>query len=96
MEPIDIAAIERHARQLRAQEIQRLEGLFVERAKVYGLLLGNSVLSLLETVGEVIRPLFSWNPQERTRRPAGSAFLARINDGVRTLFSWNPRKHHSA
>lgn len=63
METIDIPAIERYARQLRAQEIQRLEGLFAERLKLCAVLLGRSALSLLESVGEILRPLFSWNPR---------------------------------
>lgn len=68
MEHIDIAAIERRARQLRAEEMQRLQGLFAERARLYGLLLGHSLLSLLEAVGEKLRPLFSWNPQDAADR----------------------------
>lgn len=65
MESIDIPAIERYARQLRAQEIQRLEGLFAERTRLYALLLGGSLLSGLEFVSEKIRPLFSWNPRAK-------------------------------
>lgn len=63
MGPIDIPAIESYARHLRAQEIQRLQGLFGERLRLYALLLGNSLLSLLEAIGQVVRPLFSWNPR---------------------------------
>jgi hypothetical protein len=95
MESIDIPAIERYARQLRAQEIQRLEGLFAERARLYALLIGGSLLSLLEAIGEVLRPLFSWNPQDPKKRSASPSLLVRINDGARALFAWNPRKHHS-
>ncbi|HJW23690.1 MAG TPA: hypothetical protein VJ576_02230 [Rhodocyclaceae bacterium] len=65
---IDIALIERRARQLRAEELQRLQGLFAERARLYGLLVGHSLLSLAEAVGEKLRPLFSWNPQEGRER----------------------------
>lgn len=95
MDSIDIAAIERHARQLRAQEIQRLQGLFAERVRLYGLLLGHSLLSLAETVGEALRPLFSWNPQDKKELSAGRPLFMRLNEGARALFSWNPRKEHS-
>jgi hypothetical protein len=94
MQPFDIPAIERHARQLRAQEIQRLQGLFAERARLYAVLLGHSLLSLLEAAGSILRPLFSWNPQD-TARPAGPALLARANRGARALFAWNPQRRHS-
>lgn len=63
--PIDIIEIERYARQLRAEEMQRLEGIFADRLRLLALLLGNTLLSLLEAVSEKIRPLFSWNPQAR-------------------------------
>jgi hypothetical protein len=63
--PIDIAAIERHARQLRAEELQRLEGLFAERIRLYAGLLAGTLLSLAMRLGELLRPLFSWNPQAR-------------------------------
>jgi hypothetical protein len=90
MTPIDIPTIERQARALRAQEIQRLQGLFGERLRLYALLLGNSLLSLLEVVAETLRPLFSWNPQAQQAK-SGHLVLARLNRGVRALFSWNPQ-----
>ena len=94
MNPIDIPAIERHARQLRAQEIQRLEGLFAERLRLYALLLGHSLLSLLEGIGELLRPAFSWNPQEETGRSA-PALTVRLNRAARALFAWNPQSRRS-
>lgn len=66
--PIDIIAIERYARQLRAEEMQRLQGVFAKRLGLLAVLLGNTLLSLLEALSETVRPLFSWNPQHR---PAG-------------------------
>jgi hypothetical protein len=63
--PIDIATIERHARQLRAEEMQRLQGIFAERGRLYGVLLVRTLLSLLQALSKIIRPLFSWNPQAR-------------------------------
>ena len=65
MLPIDIAAIERHARELRAQEMRRQQGIFAEHLLLYGRLLGHSLLSLAQTVGKILRPAFSWNPQRR-------------------------------
>lgn len=62
---IDIAAIERHARELRAQEMQRLQGIFAERLRLCALLLGHSLLSLLTGISKMLRPVFSWNPQRR-------------------------------
>lgn len=63
--PIDIVAIEQHARQLRAEEMQRLEGLLAERIRLLALLAAGTLLSLVEGAGEIIRPVFSWNPQHR-------------------------------
>lgn len=90
MTPIDIPTIERQARALRAQEIQRLQGLFAERLSLYVVLLGNSLLSLLEVVAETLRPLFSWNPQAQPAK-RGHAVLSRLNRAARALFSWNPQ-----
>lgn len=95
MNMIDIPQIEREARALRAKEIQRLQNLFAERLSLYTVLLGNSLLSLLVTAGELVRPLLTWNPQA-TSLPNGSALLARLNRGARALFSWNPQNKRSA
>lgn len=94
MNPIDIPAIERHARQLRAQEIQRLQGLFAERFSLYAVLLGHSLLSLLQSIGELLRPAFSWNPQEQAER-SSPALSVRLNRAARALFAWNPRSRRS-
>ena len=95
MNMIDIPQIERQARALRAQEIQRLQNLFAERFSLYFALMGNSLLSLLASTGELVRPLLSWNPQS-TSLPNGAAVLVRLNNGARTLFSWNPQNKRSA
>lgn len=63
MAPIDISAIERRARELRAAEMRRLEKLVAERMGLCALLAARSVLGALETVAAALRPLFSWNPQ---------------------------------
>lgn len=94
--PIDIPAIEQRARQLRAEEMQRLQGLMTERLRLLGVLAAHSLLDLAEGTGELLRPMFSWNPQDpvwfgdTARRQ-----LARLNHGLRRLFSWNPRRGHS-
>ena len=64
MYPIDIPAIERQARELRAAEIQRINGLFAERTQLLTRLAARSILAGAQTVSEMLRPLFSWNPQE--------------------------------
>lgn len=93
MTPIDIPTIERQARALRAQEIQRLQGLFAERLSLYVVLLGTSLLSVLEALANALRPVFSWNPQEVSAKP-GRSVLAKLNRGARALFSWNPQRRH--
>lgn len=90
MNPIDIPTIERQARALRAQEIQRLQGLFAERLSLYAVLLGNSILELFSTVAERLRPAFSWNPQELSGKIT-PAIGVRLNRLARRLFAWNPR-----
>lgn len=94
MTPIDIPSIERQARALRAQEIQRLQGLFAERLRLYALLLGHSLLSLIGFVADSLRPLFSWNPQPLSGA-ARPTLGVRLNRLARRLFAWNPqpRRH---
>ncbi|HNJ75706.1 MAG TPA: hypothetical protein PLE72_03000 [Azospira sp.] len=98
MEQIDIAAIERRARQLRAEEIRRIEGLFAERLCVTGRLAAASLFSGLLALAELLRPMFSWNPQDRVAPTRSSrpkiALHVRLNRAVRALFAWNPEVHH--
>lgn len=68
MERIDIQAIEREARAMRAAEIQRLQGLFAERVSLYAALMGHSLLNGLVALGEIVRPLLTWNPQDKNKR----------------------------
>jgi hypothetical protein len=63
MAPINIPAIEQKARQLRAEEMQRIEGIFSERIGLYGKLLAGTVLTGAIALTELVRPLFSWNPR---------------------------------
>lgn len=64
MTHIEIIAIERQARQLRAEEMRRLSGILAERMNVYFRLLGGTLVSLGSLLSEILRPLFSWNPRE--------------------------------
>ena len=63
MLPLNIAAIEQEARKLRAEEIQRIEGLFLARMLVYGRSLLATAGAGLTVASIGLRRLFSWNPQ---------------------------------
>jgi len=63
MAPIDITAIEREARRMRAEELRRINGLISERLALHGRLLANTALTVLAAIGAGLRLLFSWNPQ---------------------------------
>lgn len=93
MYPIDIPAIERQARELRAAEIQRMNGLFAERTHLLTRLAAKTAAAGAHAISEMLRPLFSWDPQASSGLlPAGFApAVRRINDAARTLFSWNPQ-----
>jgi hypothetical protein len=97
MYPIDIPAIERQARELRAAEIQRMNGLFAERTLLLTRLAASSILAGAHGISEMVRPLFSWNPQERpTSLSANFApAVSRLNNAARALFSWNPQERRS-
>lgn len=91
MSPYDIAAIERRARQLRAEEIRRINGLFAERMCVMGRLAAATVFGGILALAEALRPLFSWNPQERVERAPATRQAAQAE---RRLFAWNPEVRH--
>lgn len=95
MEKIDIAAIEREARALRAQEMQRLQGLFAQRLRLVALLFGHSLVSGVVAAGNLLQPLFSWNPQDRAAAGVGISLAARGNRLLRRLFAWNPQHRRS-
>ena len=99
MPPLNIAAIEQEARKLRAEEMQRIQGLVSARLRLYGQLLGATALSGLTALSESLRPLFSWNPQEQTCRTEasnqGRAVLTRLSRLGRRLFAWNPQARRS-
>ncbi len=62
MTHIDSVAIEQHARRLRAQEMQRVQGLMSKQMKLYGHLLAATVLQAMIAVSDGLFKLFSWNP----------------------------------
>ena len=93
MRPIDIPAIEQEARELRAAEIHRINGLFAERVELLAKLATASTVAGAHAASEMLRPLFSWNPQDHATSSAHS--IARLNDVARALFSWNPQDRRS-
>lgn len=97
MYPIDIAAIERRARALRAAEIQRITGLFAERTALLVRLAAGSARAGLLALSEVLHPLFARNPQQPSapRAKRGGPLLTRLNRAARSLFAWNPQSRHS-
>jgi len=64
MTRIEIVAIERQARQLRAEEMRRLSGILAEWMNVYLRLLGRTLVSLGSLLSKIPRPLFSSNPRQ--------------------------------
>lgn len=64
MDYIDIIAIERQARHLRAEEMRRLSGILATRSSLVLGLMGRSLAVLGRALSEALRPLFSWNPRE--------------------------------
>lgn len=98
MQPIDIIEIERYARQLRAQEMQRCSGLVASRVALWVKLLAHALLAGLLGLATLVRPLFSWNPQpvDTTANVSAAGRLLgkhmnRLNHFAQKLFSWNPQ-----
>lgn len=65
MDELNTAAIIQEARRLRAEEMQRVQGVIGARMRVIAGLAGESLMSGLKGIAELIRHLFSWNPRER-------------------------------
>lgn len=63
MLPLNLATIDKEARQLRTAELQRLQGLFFAKVSTYGHRLAGAAHSGLTTISTSLRHLFSWNPQ---------------------------------
>ena len=96
MNPIDIPAIEKEAGELRTAEIHHINHLIAERASLMTKLAVESSIAGLHVFSEMLRPMFSWNPQEKPAPHAKSILptLERVNDTARALFSWNPQDRH--
>jgi hypothetical protein len=95
MAPIDIPRIEFEARRLRAEEMQRINGLISARLALYGQLMAATALTGLTALAEILQPLFSWNPQAASAPHRGPGLLNRLSRAGRALFSWNPQAHRS-
>jgi hypothetical protein len=95
MAPIDITRIESEARQLRAEEMRRINGLVSARLALYGQLMAATALTGLKAIADVLLPLFSWNPQAASAPRPGPGMLQHMNRIARALFSWNPQAHRS-
>jgi hypothetical protein len=93
MNSVDINRIERHARQMRTEEMARLQKLLATRIGAYLRPLADSALH----ASKILQWLFSWNPQNsEPRRPSsGPRLTTRANDLLRACFSWNPNTRHS-
>lgn len=65
MSPINISAIEQQAREMRAEEMRRLSGVFADRLRLMAGLLGSSISAAVDFTSEALRPLFSWAPEEK-------------------------------
>lgn len=63
MLPLDIISIEQRARRLRAAELQNVPGVMSMRMRVYGRLVAATLLTGLLAASDLLRLLFSWNPQ---------------------------------
>ncbi|MCX7177039.1 MAG: hypothetical protein NT159_24585 [Proteobacteria bacterium] len=63
MTRIDIVALEQQARQMRAEEMRRLGGIFSESMGVYFRGLSRMLTSLAKLLNEALRRLVSSNPQ---------------------------------
>jgi hypothetical protein len=95
MYPLNITSIEREARKLRSEELQRIQGVMWARMGVYFRLLAASGKAALNVISKSVRPLFSWNPQDAapSHRADGPSLFTRASLTLRTLFSWNPQAH---
>lgn len=64
----DFVEIEQRAGELRTEEIQHINGFMFKRMRVSGQLMSSMLLTILEFISELLRPLFSWNPQTPASR----------------------------
>jgi hypothetical protein len=86
---IDTNEIVRQAREMRAEEMRRIQGLVAKRLGLYFRLLAGSAAD----AGSALQPLFSWNPQAANTHQSASGLplLTRASLALRNLFSCNPQ-----
>lgn len=97
MVPFDHDVIEHRARELRSEEMRRIERLIAQRAGHYLRRLGTALLAVLGALSEALRPLFSWNPQAGGHSAGKSSrppLLARIKRATHRALVWHPHHHH--
>lgn len=68
MDSRDLELIERRAHQLRAEEMQRIHAAMSARTCKYCQWIASALLAGLAAISEILRPLFSWNPQTPVSR----------------------------
>lgn len=66
MDELDTAIIIQEARRLRAEEMQRVQGAIAARMRIVAGLAGESLMAGFKGIADAVRPLFSWNPRERS------------------------------
>lgn len=59
----DYVDLSEKAYEMRTQEIQRFNNLFLHDSWIASKWLGSKLLLVLHGISELLRPLFSWNPQ---------------------------------
>ncbi len=64
----DFVEIEQRARELRTEEIQLINGFMFKRMRLSGHLMSTTLMTVLAFISELLRPLFSWNPQTPASR----------------------------
>lgn len=64
----DYVEIEQRACELRTEEIQHINGFMFKRMRLSGQLMFSTLMTILEFISELLRPLFSWNPQTPASR----------------------------
>lgn len=96
MNAVDTPNTEQNAQPLPAAEIRQAHGMLAERAALITKLTTHTAIASSIVANEMLRPLFSWNPQDQA--PASfdgvTQLLERVNSAAFKLFSWNPQDRH--
>lgn len=97
MNPVDTPSIEQNAQPIPAAGIRNVHGMLAERAALITKLTTHTAIASSLVASEMLRPLFSWNPQNQA--PASfdrvAELLERMNSAAFKLFSWNPQDRRS-